>query len=82
MNTIVENVIATIIVTVVSTAAGLILQAFGFSTQVSVIVALFSLLFLMLLFLVARHYYPIYIRWLIERLLAACRREACLSSFA
>jgi hypothetical protein len=69
MYSLVENVIATIIVTLVSTAAGLILQAYGFSTQISIIVALFSLLVLLFLFLAFRRYYPIYIRRLTERLL-------------
>ena len=69
MNNVLENVIATIIVTVLSTAAGLIFQAFGFSAQASIGAAGIVLLVLVFLFVVARRYYPIYSRWLTERLL-------------
>lgn len=69
MNNVLENVIATVIVTVLSTAAGVIFQAFGFSAQASIGAAGIVLLVLVFLFVVARRYYPIYIRWLTEQLL-------------
>jgi hypothetical protein len=69
MNNVLENAIATIFVTVVSTVTGLIFQAFGFSGQASISAAVAVLLALVVLFLVARKYYPLYSRWRTERLL-------------
>jgi hypothetical protein len=69
MNNVLENVIAAIIFTALSTTAGLILQKFGLSTQTSIIVAGAVLFALAVVFLVARKYYPHYARWRTERLL-------------
>ena len=69
MNNVLENAIATIIVTIVSTLTGLIFQAFGFSGQASISAAVAVLFALVVLFLVARKYYPLYSRWRTERLL-------------
>lgn len=68
-NNVVDSIIASIIFALLSTGVGLILQALGFSTQASVFIALLVLLALMLLFLAVRNFYPIYTRWLTERLL-------------
>jgi len=67
---VVENVIAAIIVGALSTLIGLILRAFGFSTEASINVAvLLALLGLVLLFLVGRRLYARYKRTLTVRLL-------------
>jgi len=68
-NNVVDSIIASIIFALLSAGVGLILQALGFSAQASVFVALFVLLALMLLFLAVRNFYPMYTRWLTERLL-------------
>src|SRR5260370_11776512 len=69
---VVDSIIASILFAVVSTVLGLILQAFGFSTQKAVIAGIFALFALMVLFLIARKsyakYYALYIRKLTERL--------------
>lgn len=69
MNNVLENVVATIIVTVLSTATGLILQTFGFSTQESISIAGIVLFALVILFLATRKFYSKYIKWLTEQLL-------------
>src|SRR5712692_4964796 len=69
MGNVLENVKATIIITALSTATGLVLQAFGFSTSTSVTTAVGFLLALVVLFLVAKKYYPLLTRGLTERLL-------------
>lgn len=69
MNNLLENVIAAIIFTALSTTTGLIVQIFGFSAQTSITVAGAVLFGLAVVFLVARKYYPHYIRWRTERLL-------------
>src|SRR5579885_3286425 len=53
---VVDGIIASIFFTVLSTVLGLILQAFGFSTQRSVIAAVFALFALLILFVVVRKY--------------------------
>ena len=65
---VVDSIIASILFTALSTILGLILQAFGFSTQGSVITAVFALFALMLIFLGVRKFYPTYSRKLTERL--------------
>lgn len=65
---VVDSIIASILFTALSTVLGLILQAFGFSTQGSVITAAFTLLVLMVVFLAVRKFYPTYVRKLTERL--------------
>lgn len=74
-NNVVDSIIASIIFGILSTGVGIILQALGFSAQVSIIVALFVLLALVLLFIVAKSYYPIYIKGLTERLLEKTLQE-------
>lgn len=69
MNNLLENVIAAIIFTALSTATGLFVQKFGFSPQTSITVAGAVLFGLAVVFLVTRKYYPHYIRWRTERLL-------------
>ena len=69
-NNVVENVIATIIVGALSTVIGLILRAFGFSTEESInVAALFALLGFVLLFLVGRKLYLRYKNILTVKLL-------------
>ena len=58
MKNIIENIIAAIIVGALSTAIGLLLRAFGLSTQMSVNVALFALPALAAIILVSRNLYP------------------------
>lgn len=69
MNNLLENVIAAIIFAALSTTTGLIIQAFGFSAQTSITVAVAVLFGLAVVFLVARKYYPSYLKWRTERLL-------------
>lgn len=69
MNNLLENAIAAIIFTALSTATGLIVQIFGFSPQTSITVAGAVLFGLAVVFLVTRKYYPHYTRWRTERLL-------------
>src|SRR5579885_27124 len=71
---VVDGIIASIFFTVLSTVLGLILQAFGFSTQRSVIAAVFALFALLILFVVVRKYYPVYVRTLTERLVERALR--------
>ena len=68
MSSVLENLIATIFSSMLSTTVGLILQAVGLGAQLSVItgVILFALA---LIFLVARKYYPKYRRKLTQRFL-------------
>jgi hypothetical protein len=68
MNDLLENVIAAIIFTALSTTTGLIVQIFGFSAQTSITVAGAVLLGLAVVFLVVRKYYPLFTRWRTERL--------------
>src|SRR5579884_792376 len=68
-NNVVENVIATIIVGALSTALGIILRAFGFSSQESINAGLFALLVLAILFLVGKRFYPGFKRTLTVKLL-------------
>lgn len=68
-NNVVDSIIASVIFAVLSTGLGLILQALGLSAQVSVIVALLTLLALLVVFIIAKNLYPIYTRRLAERLL-------------
>lgn len=75
MNNVLENVIATIIVTALSTLAGLILRAFGFGTSASVSMAVGFLFALVVLFLAFRRSYPPCARWLTERLLESTLNE-------
>jgi hypothetical protein len=69
MNNLLENVIAAIIFTALSTTTGLVIQIFGFSAQTSITVAIAVLFGLAVVFLVVRRYYPRYTRWRTERLL-------------
>jgi len=69
MNNVLENIIATIIVTIVSTVTALIFQSLGFTAQASITIGAIVLFTLAVLFLVARKYYPNYVRWQTERLL-------------
>lgn len=69
MNNLLENVIAAIIFTALSTTTGKMLQIFGFSAQASITVAGAVLFSLAVVFLVCRRYYPQYTRWRTERLL-------------
>lgn len=65
-NNVVDSIIATLIVGLLSTAIGFVLPVFGFSTQQSVTVALFALAILLL---AARRFYPDCKRALTRRLL-------------
>lgn len=64
---VVDSIIASIIFALLSTGLGLLLQTLGLSVQASVLVALFALLILMILFISAKSFYPIYTRRLAER---------------
>ena|SRR5947209_9277437 len=66
-NNVVDSIIASIIFAILSTGLGLVLQALGLSVQASVLVALFALLILMILFISAKSFYPVYVRRLAER---------------
>jgi len=66
---VIDSIIASIIFALFSTGVALILQTRGFNPQASIIIALFVLLALVLLFLAARRFYPMFNRWLTERLL-------------
>lgn len=63
---VVDSIIASILFAALSTILGLILQAFGFSTQGSVIAAVFALFAFSVLFLIARKSYPVYVRRLTD----------------
>src|ERR1700692_1770761 len=69
MNNVLENVIAAIIFTTLSTIAAFAIRAFGFSTQMSITVGGVALCVLALFFLVVRKYYPKYKRKLTEQLI-------------
>lgn len=66
---VVDSIIASIIFALLSTGVGLILQTLGFSPQASIIIALLVLLALMLLFIATVRFYPLFNRWLTEKLL-------------
>ncbi len=66
---VVDSIIASIIFALFSTGVAIILQNHGFSSQAAIITALIVLLVLMLLFIVARNFYPLFNRWLTQRLL-------------
>jgi hypothetical protein len=68
MDSIVENVIASIIVTVLSAIAGVCLQAIGLTTPQSIGAAAVLLAFA-IVFLVTKKYYPVCTRHITERLL-------------
>lgn len=65
-NNVVENIIASVIASIIfvmlSTVLGYILFRLGVSNQASVFIGLLTLLFLMLLFLASRSFYPAYTR--------------------
>src|SRR6266852_2642155 len=65
-NNVLDSIIASIIFAIISTGLAFLLQVLGLSAQASIIVALFTLLVLMILFIAV---YPVYIKWLTKRLL-------------
>jgi hypothetical protein len=69
MNNVLENVIAAVIVTTLSTFAAFALRVFGLSAQASITIGGIVLCVFGLLFLVVRKYYPKYKRKLTEQLI-------------
>ncbi|MHB8598454.1 MAG: hypothetical protein ACYDER_16755 [Ktedonobacteraceae bacterium] len=66
---VIDSIIASVIFGLLSTGLGLLLQAWGVSTRVSIIFALLALLTLFIIFLILRTIFQKGARWLTERLL-------------
>src|SRR5690349_8164692 len=66
---VVDNIIAGVVATALSTAVGLILQAFGINAQQSFTLALFVLLALIIIFFVVRGFYYTWLSLLASRLI-------------